>query len=257
VGGGGSVRGAAGGAGSALSGPSAALEHPKRQLPDFDAPIGGVTLPDDVSRVHPIALEPERTVPAELQQELMLPRGHAAASSPTAGAGGPSDDDSDESALEMAELAQRVLASDECDGAAASSVDDLLLASVDAANRDVGRWGEWLCYRLLCLDERRRQERDPSSSPRCVVWVNQHGETYQPYDIKYGDELIEVKSTRSADRRPFDVSAAEMRAAMQARARYSIWRVSSALRVETARVQRVNDPAQLWHEKAVRVTMML
>ncbi|CAF1475355.1 unnamed protein product [Didymodactylos carnosus] len=87
-----------------------------------------------------------------------------------------------------------------------------------------GHFGEEFVYKYLIWKYRDEQE-------ICVEWLNDSGESYQPYDIlvKKGDlpvQHIEVKTTTMSDQHTFQISVAEIEQMLNL-SNYVIYRVYS------------------------------
>jgi hypothetical protein len=86
-----------------------------------------------------------------------------------------------------------------------------------------GRIGEEMVYRYLL-----NQYRDHFNSVS-IVWENQCGESYSPYDISLTIngkiQYIEVKSTRTYNQHSFPISINEIECFLRCKENYFIYRV--------------------------------
>jgi len=125
---------------------------------------------------------------------------------------------------------------------------------VEATEQDkaVGRWGEEWAYKLLIrlLGDNWK-----------VKWLNQDAESGDWYDIKaepvaaHDDaereaqtQYFEVKSTCSATKLHFDISARQVQKADMLGKRFTILRICSA-GLQNARMRAYHNPKHLWAEK--------
>jgi hypothetical protein len=133
----------------------------------------------------------------------------------------------------------------------------------------VGRFGEELAYLyyLQHPDMQQQQGMDGlvgSASPRLAVeWVNQHQESWLPFDLLIKDaatgaalSFIEVKTSRQADRQFFDMTQREVEFAGQQGDRYHILLIKG-VGGGSPTLERYINPVQLWRQQAVRVCVVL
>lgn len=107
-----------------------------------------------------------------------------------------------------------------------SNISSVVTSGAIIENGDVrsaiGRWSEEHVFIYLKESEQYDE----------VVWVNEHGESGMPYDIrvvKNGEiEFIEVKGTPSSDKCEVYLSSAELIYLLNKREAYSIYRVTEA-----------------------------
>lgn len=93
----------------------------------------------------------------------------------------------------------------------------------DGSDFQTGRIGEQMVYNYLL------NKHCNHPSPVIIKWVNQHRETFLPYDIiltKDGKQnYIEVKSTRTNNQHIFPLSIREIETFLSERQNYFIYRV--------------------------------
>lgn len=137
-------------------------------------------------------------------------------------------------------------------------------ASADMAA--VGRFGEELAY-LYYMQHPDAQQQDiaaapGSSSPQLIVeWVNQHQESWLPFDLVLKEAatgavmcFVEVKATRDTARQFFDMTCRELEFATQQGDRYHVLRVKG---VGSPTLERLINPVRLWRQQAIRVCVVL
>jgi hypothetical protein len=123
----------------------------------------------------------------------------------------------------------------------------------------IGRWGEEFAYRMLVTEYASKQNEVK------VVWVNEHEESGEPYDLKMiwtqgksrKEEYIEVKSTRTTEKGLFEVTINEFEYASIHGSNYSIFRVFNAGNDALCRVLRFRNPVALVRQKKIQLALVL
>lgn len=136
---------------------------------------------------------------------------------------------------------------------------------------DIGRWGEE--YAFYCLknkklkeykiDEKSLFEIDQGYVIKVkgeevfrAVWVNQHKEVKEGYDIYYRENgetfYIEVKATTSQTKNWFDITSHEWFYFTQKKDHYHLYRVYNAGKT-TAKYLHIRNPYKMWKEDKIDV----
>lgn len=128
-----------------------------------------------------------------------------------------------------------------------------------AAEKEIGDWGERLVNNYLS------QMQQADKSIQYVIWSKETGNEGNPYDFEVIFQspegrksiFIEVKTTLSSDKGTFEISAQELRFALDHKESFEIYRVYSAGNKEQIRLMRItNVPLQL-DMKKLRLYMLI
>lgn len=139
----------------------------------------------------------------------------------------------------------------------------------DNPNReDIGRWGEQCVFEFL----QNQAKYVPPDVQVEIVWVNERGNTTAPYDIEIrrhlngvgGDEkrttvstYIEVKTTSSDQKELFELSAPELRFAINKQEALHLYRVFNAGKPNSVRIVRLQNLAAHLERKTVKLCMVI
>lgn len=118
----------------------------------------------------------------------------------------------------------------------------------------LARRGEWIVYQYL--------QKELKASAGQVVWVNEHGEQGEPFDLMVLDQhsavqsYIEVKTSSRSDKKTFEVSRKEMEFALHAGRKYTLYRVAMGY-AKTSGIATLTKIEHLSHHFGKSLTLLV
>lgn len=143
------------------------------------------------------------------------------------------------------------------------SLPDMFALNQNPNKEAIGRWGEQFVYEYLKCSQNQGED---SVVITDIKWMNKQQNSVSPYDIEIREKrngadetitFIEVKSTSGEEKDHFEISAAELRFALEQKDKLHLYRVFNAGSKESVRIQRAMNLAAHLENKSVKLFMTL